>query len=228
MSGLTVKDGVTEFGVTTLDGEQAVVSSRDVADVFDKRHSDVLRGIDNTLEDLEEEFTERNFALSRYKDKSGKKNREYLMTRDGFTLITMGFTGKKAMKFKVAYIKQFNRMEELIKNRHFTRLEYKPMTDAIKEYRQAQGKTPKWYHFSNEANMINRIVLGDTSKKYCEKHDVPQDELRDHLPEWQLEALMHLQRLNTDLLHAGLEYDDRKEIIQQRFDKMYNNIKLSA
>ena len=228
MKELTIKDGVTEFGVTTLDGEQAIVSSRDVADVFEKRHSDVLRAIDNTLEDLEDIFAERNFALSDYKDGSGKKNREYLLTRDGFTLITMGFTGKKAMEFKVEYIKQFNRMEELIKNRYFTRIEYKPMTEAIKEFRQAQGKTPKWYHFSNEANMLNRIVLGDTSKKYCKKKDIPQDELRDHLPDWQVRALKKLQRLNTDLLHSELDYDSRKEIIQKRFNKMYNTLKLTG
>lgn len=224
---LTIKEGRTEYGVTTIDGEKAIVSSRDVADVFGKRHADVLRSIDKLIEKVSDNFAERNFARSEYKGKSGRMNREYLLTKDGTTMLVMGYNTKKAVRFKEAYIEQFNKMEKLIRNRHFAKIEYKPMTDAIKEYRENRGEKIKFYHFTNEADMLNRIVLGMTSKEYREKHDINKSEVRDHLPNWQLKAIKHLQRLNTDLIHSGLEYDDRKEILRKRFDKMYNKLELT-
>ncbi|MGV9141873.1 MAG: Rha family transcriptional regulator [Promethearchaeota archaeon] len=221
---LTIKEGRTEYGVTTIDGEKAIVSSRDVADVFDKDHSKVLRDIRNLK--CSDKFRESNFGLSKYKA-GNRKYKEYLLTKDGLVFLVMGYTGKKAAKFKEAYIEQFNKMEKLIRNRHFAKIEYKPMTDAIKEYRENRGEKIKFYHFTNEADMLNRIVLGMTSKEYREKHDIDKSEVRDHLPNWQLKAIKHLQRLNTDLIHSGLEYDDRKEILRKRFDKMYNKLELT-
>ncbi len=57
------------------------------------------------------EFAERNFTLIDYTDAKGEARPEYLLTRDGFTLLAMGFTGTKALQFKVAYINAFNRMK---------------------------------------------------------------------------------------------------------------------
>lgn len=92
---------------------KAVTTSRKVAEVFEKKHCDVLRSI-RELE-TPENFNERNFALVEYVDQKGEKRPEYLITRDGFTLLAMGFTGKKAMQFKIAYIEAFNAMEEQLK-----------------------------------------------------------------------------------------------------------------
>lgn len=61
-----------------------------------------------------EEFADRNFIISEYTDEQGKPRKQYILTRDGFTLLAMGFTGAKAMQFKVAYINAFNRMESII------------------------------------------------------------------------------------------------------------------
>ena len=61
-----------------------------------------------------EEFADRNFILSEYTDTKGETRKQYILTRDGFTLLAMGFTGAKAMQFKVAYINAFNRMESII------------------------------------------------------------------------------------------------------------------
>lgn len=92
---------------------EAVTSSRLVAEYFHKRHDTVIRAIDNL--NCSKEFTRHNFAVSKYKDRSGKENKEYLMTKDGFTILAMGFTGAKAMQFKEAYINAFNKMENLLK-----------------------------------------------------------------------------------------------------------------
>lgn len=89
-----------------------VVTSRDVASTFNRRHADVLRSIKEiAAATADKEFTERNFALSSYTDSTGRKLPEVLLTKDGFTLLAMGFTTPDAMAYKVAYIKRFNAME---------------------------------------------------------------------------------------------------------------------
>ena len=95
--------------------EVNVVSSLDIAETFEKRHSDVLRSIESL--ECSKSFAERNFALSDYKDTTGKSNKMYYITRDGFTLLVMGYTGEKAMKFKEAYINQFNQMEKMLQGK---------------------------------------------------------------------------------------------------------------
>lgn len=100
--GIFVQDG----------GRRAVVSSRDVARVFEKEHKNVLRDIQNL--NCSKSFTELNFELSTYEDATGRELPQYLMTRDGFVILAMGFTGEKAMQFKEAYIAAFNAMEKAL------------------------------------------------------------------------------------------------------------------
>ena len=94
--------------------EATVVSSLDVAETFGKEHARVMRDIREL--GCSEEFNVGNFAEITYVDSRNRKQPMYYMTRDGFTLLVMGYTGDIAMKFKEAYIKQFNAMEETIKN----------------------------------------------------------------------------------------------------------------
>lgn len=86
--------------VVSIHQDEVVAVSLDVASYFGKRHSDVLRAIDNL--DCPDDFTERNFAFCFQNNElqNGKPQRFYRMTKDGFTLMIMGFTGKAALKFK--------------------------------------------------------------------------------------------------------------------------------
>lgn len=96
--------------------EMTVVSSLDVAETFEKRHADVLRDIEEL--GCSKDFRERNFALSKYLIENNKRSYPmYYMTRDGFTILVMGYTGEKAMRFKEAYIKQFNAMEKALQGK---------------------------------------------------------------------------------------------------------------
>ena len=95
--------------VQVTDG-QIVVSSRQVAEHFEKRHTHVLNTIKEVLHSAEN--SAQWFFKAEYKDASGKFNPEYLMNRDGFSLLVMGFTGKKALEWKIKYIQAFNAMEE--------------------------------------------------------------------------------------------------------------------
>lgn len=92
-----------------------VVSSLALADHFEKEHRGVLRDIRLISEELPEDLRTHNFVLSSYDGKTpngGKRTYPmYLLTRDGFTLVAMGFTGKKALAWKVKYIQAFNAME---------------------------------------------------------------------------------------------------------------------
>ena len=94
----------------------AVVSSRVVAQDFSKRHKNVLESIDNIIKELSTAEKSALFIESQYKASNGKMNKEYLLTRDGFSLLVMGFTGKEALQWKLQYIEAFNKMEEQIKN----------------------------------------------------------------------------------------------------------------
>lgn len=104
-----------EIKLLNQDGK-VVVSSRVVAQDFGKRHNDVLRAIESKLENVILR-SQNYFIESTYKVEGNNKSyKEYLMTRDGFAFIVMGFTGSKADEFKLKYIEAFNKMEETIKN----------------------------------------------------------------------------------------------------------------
>lgn len=99
------------------DGEVRT-TSRDVADLFGKNHRDVLRAVDNLIQEAPEliEGGVRSFAQTQHIEPStGQAYRQYEMSRDGFTLLAMGFTGKKALGFKMAYIAAFNAMERKLR-----------------------------------------------------------------------------------------------------------------
>ena len=102
------------------DGEETFTDSRKVAAVFSKRHAHVLDAIRVLLSQLPPDEHEPNFRPMLIDVPVGqgavRHDPAFLITRDGFTLLAMGFTGKKALGFKVAYIKAFNAMAAYIKN----------------------------------------------------------------------------------------------------------------
>ncbi len=99
--------------VQVADG-QIVVSSRNIAEHFEKRHADVLAGIENIK--TENSAVTPMFCETTYTAGTGKAYKEYLMNRDGFSLLVMGFTGKKALEWKIKYIQAFNAMEEELRH----------------------------------------------------------------------------------------------------------------
>ncbi|MGL5648800.1 MAG: Rha family transcriptional regulator [Clostridium sp.] len=97
--------------VSINDGE-IVTTSRKVADVFGKRHSDVIRKIESI--DCYGDFSQRNFASAEYIDEQGKPRKQYYLTKDGMALLVMGFSGRKATEWKINYINAFNWMADKI------------------------------------------------------------------------------------------------------------------
>ncbi len=90
-----------------------VTNSLLVAERFGKKHTDVLRAIKNMISSTQN--CAQFFVSTSYIDPSGKANVMYVMNRDGFSLLVMGFTGKQAMSFKIEFIEAFNKMEQAVK-----------------------------------------------------------------------------------------------------------------
>ncbi|EAL2139833.1 hypothetical protein FDN64_04940 [Campylobacter coli] len=126
------------------------INSLDLAKVFNKNHKDVL---ETTKNQPQNDFTESNFILSTYKDKKGELRPCYNLTRDGFSLLVMGFTGEKAYKWKIEFIKAFNEMEKRLRNIEYEKhdklafrqsLGYKSQLKQQKEHYENKIKALKY------------------------------------------------------------------------------------
>ena len=209
----TIRDGITELGIFEK-SDDAWTTSVDLARVFDKRHDNVIRDIEVIMDSSPSTFVDLNFEATSYKDVKGKKHKCYRMTRKGFTLVAMGFTGKKAMAFKVAYINAFEAMSELIFSRIHTRIGYREMTGAIKEYIGNDKLT-----YAREADMVNGVVLGMSAKDFREVHNLKQGETpRDAVVRDKLEQLNDAQRINAGLIRAGLDAVERERILRANYN----------
>ena len=96
--------------VLSMQSGEPVASSRQIAENFEKNHNHVLRDIDSLKKDVSN-FGQMFFETTA-PDSYGREQRAYLMNRDGFTLLAMGFTGKAALEWKLKYIAAFNEMEK--------------------------------------------------------------------------------------------------------------------
>ena len=142
--------------LVSIKNDEAVCDSLEIAEKFRKRHDRVIRAVENLKKDVPN-FGEM-FHRTLYEDSYKRKQPKYFMNRDGFSLLVMGFTGKKALEWKLNYIKAFNKMEKLIlekqskewiATRYQGKLTRKSETDTIKTlvgYAKEQG--------SKHANML--------------------------------------------------------------------------
>lgn len=156
---------------------QVLTNSLLVAEKFGKRHADVVRAIENSLTKGSESTNAKlrsSFVLSNYIDNKGEERPMYIMDRDGFSVIAMGFTGDKAMDFKVEFISAFNAMEKKLKElsapqtyaealrRLADEVEEKERTKALLEQKTEQlDESKEWYsikRWAKEHNMNWRSI----------------------------------------------------------------------
>lgn len=203
-----------EFGIFADKYDVARVDSLFVAEAFDKQHKHVLRDIERITEPksgLSEGFISQNFYRDKYKDKTGRMLPCYCLTRDGFTMLVMGYTGTKSMKFKELYIKRFNEMESFIQTLVNARVEFPLLTENIKLL-HAQ---PKPYHFSNECDLINRVAIGQSAKQFRLANGIEKGKsIRPYLTKKQIELIEVLQKVDVGLLVAFPNYEDRKKHLE--------------
>lgn len=158
-----------------LQNNQALTTSLKVAEVFGKQHQHVLRDIRDLHKQIEDvsRFGEM-FHEDSYPDNYGRQQPMYTMSYDGFTLLTMGFNGKKALKFKLDYIQAFNAMKEKIIEllaerkseewraiRQAGKLGNQKMCDAIHNYiiplaRSSGSTAPDKVFYMNYQKLVNK------------------------------------------------------------------------
>lgn len=128
MSAIMINNINVEFEVTQ---NEVFATSLQVAEVFGKRHADILRAIEALPQD---DFNERNFALVEYTDKKGEARPYYKMTRDGFSMLVMGFTGERAYQWKVEFIKAFNLLLDEVRVLHTQNFIPQDLPTALRAY----------------------------------------------------------------------------------------------
>nr|WP_317380234.1 Rha family transcriptional regulator [uncultured Faecalimonas sp.] len=196
--------------------EMTIVSSLDVAETFEKEHRRVLQDI-RELE-CSDEFREHNFVQSSYVNLQNKKQPMYLITRDGFTMLAMGYTGEKAMRFKEAYIKQFNAMEKALQGKLIEREKgiavRQSLTKALQQ--STENERMHGHAYSTYTNCIYKVLFGKNAKQFREELGISgKENIRDYLSEEQLRAVQSMECLVSGLVDCGWGYDQIKEFIQK-------------
>lgn len=130
---------MTDIILSTQNGEP-VVSSRQIAESFGKEHRNVMRDIENLMSEgaLKNEHTPLFYKTEYVHEQNGQTYPMYLMNRDGFTLLAMGFTGKAALEWKIKYIAAFNAMEQQLNQRQPDLSEFSPELRCLIRLEQRQ------------------------------------------------------------------------------------------
>ena len=223
--------------------ETIVVSSRDIAETFGKEHKEVLyaiegriavterakgeevknRGILQDLTEGGEHHLEKYFIPSEYKAENGRTYKEYLMTKDGFTLLVMGFSGERAMRFKLAYINQFNQMEELLKGKLIEREKGIVIRQAFTKALKESGEDDRMHNhaYSTYTDLVYRAVFGKSAKQLREEYGITkQDNLRDCFSQEELAKVKSVEMIVSGLVDCGWGYDDVKSFITNSSRKL--------
>lgn len=196
--------------------ETTVVSSLDVAETFGKRHDNVLKDIREL--DCSDEFRLLNFEESTYLNSQNKKQPMYYMTRDGFAILVMGYNGEKAMRFKEAYIKQFNAMEKALRGKLIEREKgiavRQSLTKALQQ--STENERMHGHAYSAYTNCIYKVLFGKNANQLREERGADRNRsLRDYFTEEELNAIQTMERLVSSLIDCGWGYDKIKELIKK-------------
>lgn len=166
-----IDESVQNNDLIFVENNQATTTSLKIAAYFEKDHSKILKDVKRLLESGE--VNEADFGLVDYKDAKGEKRPMYNIKKDGFTLLTMGFTGARALKFKVDYIKAFNKMEEELKNQPAKKLSTLDLLkEAVNEIEKLEAEKQQIIEETKPAvqfqltvnNAINSITVADFAK----------------------------------------------------------------
>jgi Rha family phage regulatory protein len=203
--------------------EVTVVTSLDIAETFGKEHKNVLADIRNIMADISTAEFSALFYETTYKASNGKINPMYYMTRDGFTILVMGYNGEKAMKFKLSYIKQFNAMEKALigklKEREKGIAVRQALTNALQQ--SQENERMHGHAYSTYTNIVYKAVFGKDAKHLREEYGISKKEnLRDYFSEEELKAVQSVEMIVSGLVNCGWGYDQIKEFVLNQNLKM--------
>lgn len=203
--------------------EVTVVTSLDIAETFGKEHKNVLADIRNIMADISTAEFSALFYETTYKASNGKINPMYYMTRDGFTILVMGYNGEKAMKFKLSYIKQFNAMEKALIGKLKEREKGIAVRQALTNVLQQSQENERMHGhaYSTYTNIVYKAVFGKDAKHLREEYGISKKEnLRDYFSEEELKAVQSVEMIVSGLVNCGWGYDQIKEFVLNQNLKM--------
>lgn len=202
--------------------EIVVVTSLDVAETFEKEHKNVLKDIRELT--CSEEFSRLNFEPTEYRDRFNRNQPMYYITRDGFTILAMGYTGEKAMKFKEAYIRQFNAMEAILQGKLIEREKGIAVRNALTKAIEISGENERMHNhaYSNYTDhIIYKQVFGMRASELREKYGIgKKDDLRNCFTEEELRKVQNAERLVSSLIEYGWGFDEIKDFVLKSADKL--------
>lgn len=212
--------------------ERIVVSSIDVADTFTyfdeeshkeytREHKAVLRAIRELK--CSDGFRGEHFSPSDYTDSRGKNQPCILMDKDGFTMLVMGFTDPKAMRFKEAYIEQFNQMEFMLQGKLIEREKGIVIRQAFTRVLKESGENDRMHGhaYSTYTDLVYKAVFGKNAKQLREEYGIEKnDDLRDLFSREELAKVKSVEMIVSGLVDCGWGYNEVKELVANQTKKL--------
>lgn len=200
--------------------DQVVTSSRNVSRDFDKQHKHVLEAIDS-IKGVAGNWADLFYETTYIHEQNKQEYREFLMNRDGFTLLAMGFTGKKAIQFKLKYIESFNQMEKQLKKLH------QPSYMIDDPIRRAE----KWIEEQKERQILKEInnkkdqLIGELKPKADYTDIILKNKSLMTITQIAKDYGMSGQAMNTLLHDLGVQYFQSKQwlLYSKYHDKGYTH-----
>lgn len=205
--------------------EQLTTTSRIVAKVFGKEHSDVIKVIENLKEGIGKSSDTYFILLNKKNEQNKQYYKEYELTRDGYSLLVMGFTGEKALKFKLDFINAFNSMEQELKRIYEERQQWNIerekgklvrhiLTDTIKM--KVADSPNKKFMYPNYTKLIYKLLFNKSFDELKKMYNIkPKESLRDYISSEELKELEQMEMLISSLINLGWGYNQIKEFIMQ-------------
>lgn len=205
-----------------INQNKVFADSRIIADTFGKAHRNVMRDIESLIENLNENNAQNITLLFSKKKFINEINREYFyyeMNRDGFSLLVMGFTGKKAFQWKIKFIEAFNLMEKTLLNKNneewlTTREQGKLIrrneTDTIQEftdYAISQGSKSAQFYYKHYTNATYKALQLLENKK---------PKTRETLDLLQLHQLLLAEDIVTKTIKREMENKEHYKVIFEK------------
>lgn len=215
---------MNEYGVFADRQEQILIDSRFVAEKFDKEHKTVIRSIENIMSnDLIDNFNQHNFVPIEYKDDRNRKQPAYAMTLNGFQLLISTFTGEELLPLKVIYFNKIDEIKEQLRTLKALKHDFPLLMKQI----QMTHENPQLYHYSNECDMLNRIVTGYSAKQIREQHGLPKGtSIRPYLTTDETAQLEELQRVDVGLMVVISDFEERKQRLIQYHSRILSKRQL--
>ena len=187
-----------------------------------KSNNEPIVRLNKFNEKIEDELEGDHYTRSVVQNSNNTESIVYQLTRDQTILLSM----RESKTVRRAVLERLKRIDSILiekqsqkETRSISKLEYRPMTDAI----MLAHDEIKPHHFMNEADLINRIILGCSASKFRKENDIDAKEgIRDYLTKLQLDAVISLQRANTVYIEDGLNYKERKEKLTALFSRKHS------